>query len=97
MAPGIEVSLDFFLACEALKSGFLTFENSFVAVCDRSVEKFKLDKVENGQLIKVILYDGAASKAMSTCFLDMEKKVADLETEKGLWTKSNCELLASAR
>lgn len=40
---------------------------------------------------------GSAMKAMYTCPLEMEKKVATMKKEKGLPSKSNAELVAFVR
>lgn len=50
----------------------------------------------NQQFEKTVLEKHAKMKATSTCFVDMETKVATMGTEKGLLVKCNTELLTSA-
>lgn len=66
----------------ALKSAFLTIENSEKAECDRFLKKLNCCKIKIPLLNKLILEKTAAMKAMSTHFLDMEKMVASVESEK---------------
>lgn len=55
------------------------------------------NQMENEQLLKLILGNHAAIMAMCTCLLDMEYKVALIETGKGLLSKPNAEPLPFAR
>lgn len=47
--------------------------------------------------MKLILEKNSTMKTMSTCLIDIKKKVAWTKTEKGLLATSNAELLSSAR
>lgn len=52
--------------------------------------------MKNEQLEKLIMEKNAAMTYMSTCLLQMEKRVALNKSEKGRLSKSHTELFASA-
>lgn len=53
--------------------------------------------MEHEQFNELIVEKDAALKITSTCFVNMKKKVATVETEEGLPPKSDAKLLSYAR
>lgn len=84
------------LAEVALKSGFSATEVSVRAEHDRLLEKLNRTRFEKGQLKKLKLNKDTAMKDISTCLLDMDRKVVTTENEKRLLAKSNAGRLSLA-
>lgn len=79
------------LAGASLHRAFLTTENSVVIERDHLLEKLNRHKLDNERLKKLILVMNAAMKDMSTYLENIEKKVAVIETDRGLLANSNAE------
>lgn len=79
-----------------MRSGLLGTEESVEAECDHSLEKFDCYIIDNEQVKKFILDEDAVMRATPTCFVDVEKKVVTIGTDKVPLTKANAEALSSA-
>lgn len=71
-------------------------ENSVRIDRDQLLKEINCYKLENEQFRTLIVEMDAATKARSTCLVNMEENVATIETEKELQAKSNTELLSPA-
>lgn len=80
-----------------MTDGILVTEVSVKAERDPLLEELNRYRIKNEQSKKLILEVNAAIKAMSTRLVDLEQKVATIETVKRLLAKSSAELLSSAR
>lgn len=78
----------------ALRSGFLASEACNRAGLDRFLEELDCYEIEDVQLKKMMLEKDPTIRAASTCLLEIEKKVATIETGKEALLKLIAELLA---
>lgn len=81
----------------ALRSSLFVTDESAGATCDRLLEESDRYKMKNEHSKKLILEMDAAMRAMSTCLLDIEKKVPTLKTQKKILAKYNAKPLLSAK
>lgn len=97
MAPGIDVRIDSPLVGVALRSGLFATDDSVKAEQDCLLGELNNYKLENEQSETLILERIDAMKAMSTCLVDLRKRVVITETKEELLEKSNAKLLAPTR
>lgn len=62
---------------------------------DLLLEKFRSFNLENKQLMKPILEKDAVMNTMAACFVDLMRKVAAMDTVKGIQAKPSADLLSS--
>lgn len=77
------------LAGMALRSALFADEDSVEADRDCLQEELNRFEMKNEQTKNLIMEKYAAMRFTFTCLLDMKKKVAIFETEKGLLAKAN--------
>lgn len=80
LAPGTDVILDLLLVRVTLLCDLFAFDDSVVEERYSILEKLKPYKFKNVQCKKVIMKKDAATMAMLTRLLDMEKNGATIET-----------------
>lgn len=95
MATAIDGIIEPFLARVALGSGLLAFDDSGKVERVLLLEDLNRYKIENERVKMLILVVNVAMRAMSPNYLDMEKKVVTIQTEKVFLSILNEELLAS--
>lgn len=89
IAPGTNVSIDSHIVIVALRIGLFATEDIVKAKCDRLLKELKRSEMENEELKKLILENGAAKNATTTCLLNMENETATIEIKKGLLSNLN--------
>lgn len=97
MALGINFSMNSPFVGAGPRSGILATESSVEAERARSPEKLNNCKMEKEHLKELVLEKIAAMKAISTCLLEMKKKLVTIGIEKELLSNPNTELLACER
>lgn len=85
-----------FFSRRGTETWFFATEDRVNAEYDPSPEKLNCYEIKNQQLKKSIFGINAAMKAMNTCLLGMNIKVATNKTEKAILEKSNKVLHVSA-